>query len=70
MAIDTSAKVRLTHQQKDQFELACERYREAQGTNYSQEQIHRQMIRRFCVDQGVRFTLTERRKRKARSGGT
>lgn len=64
MAVRTAVYVRLEHSQKDQLELAIERFREREGTNYSQEQVMRLLIRRFCVDQGVRFELTKRRKRQ------
>lgn len=67
MAEMTSVRARVTHKQKDQFEMACERFREQQNRSDSQEEIQRMLMGKFCTDQGVRF---DRTRRGARPGAT
>lgn len=55
MAKYTWVSIRLGHDQKTQLDTAVERYREAKGEPTSQEQIMKNIIGRFCVEQGVRF---------------
>ena len=60
MAEMTSAHIRLTHPQKSQLELACERYSEDQGKDWTQQDILEMLIRQFCVSQGIRFDRKKR----------
>lgn len=52
----TATYTRMTHAQKDQFEIAIERYSESKGATFTQQQVVAMLIKRFCGDQGVKFS--------------